>query len=124
MFERMTLYVRRKLTTNLRRHERVCDAFSVKIASEFRQVQSYVFGDDANSGTARQSGIHIHHTRVETERSVCRHFVTRLQVVVTVVPMTECYQVPVLQHHPFRYTGRTGCIKENEEVLRLRLVMT
>ena len=104
MSQTMALHIRSELESYLRGHERVCHSLLVKIASQLRQVQSHVFGNDAHRRSACQCRVHIHHIGIETERSICRHLIAGVEIVVPVVPVAERHKVTMLQHHALRHT--------------------
>ena len=110
----MAVDVRSELITDLRGHERMCDAFGIEVPTKFRQVETQVFGDDIHGCTTGESGIEIHHTSIETERSIRCYFVSGMQVIVTLIPMTKGNEVTMLELNAFGDAGGTGGIKQYE----------
>ena len=110
----MIVAVLRKLITHLGRHERMGDAFGIEVMIEIRQVQTDVFADDIDGGSACERRVHIHHVRIEAVGSIRRHFVSCMEVIIAMVPMTESHEVTMLELAAFRHTGGAGGIKEDE----------
>ena len=110
----MIVAVLRELITHLGRHERMGDTFCLEVMIEVGQVETDIFADDIDRCTASERRIHIHHVRVETVRSVSRHFVSGMQLVVTMIPMTERHKVTMLELATLWHAGRTRSIKEDE----------
>ena len=114
VLEGMIVAVLCKLIADLGRHERMGDTFGLEVMIQIRQVQTDIFADDIDCCTASERRVHIHHVRVETVRSVRRHFVSCMEVIIAMVPMTESHEVTMLELAAFRHTGGAGGIKEDE----------
>ena len=114
VLEGMIVAVLCKLIADLGRHERMGDTFGFEIMIEIRQVESDILADDIDCCTASERRVHVHHVRIETVRSVRRHFVSGMEVIIAMVPMTERHKVAVLELAAFGHARGAGGIKEDE----------
>ena len=114
VLEGMIVAVLCKLIADLGRHERMGDTFGFEIMIEIRQVESDILADDIDCCTASERRVHIHHVRIETVGSVRRHFVSGMEVIIAMVPMTERHKVAVLELAAFGHACGAGGVEEDE----------
>ena len=112
----MVIKIHCKLTTYLRGHERMGDAFSIEVVVQIRQVQTDILADDIDRSATGQGRVHIHHACIETIAGIGCHLVLRLQVIVAMIPVTEGHKVAMLKLTALGRSRRTGGIKKDKQV--------
>ena len=115
MVQGLVVEVDGKLTAHLRGHERMGDAFTVEVVVEVGQVETDVLANDIDGSTTGQSGVHVHHTSVETVAGIGCHLAFRLQVVVAMVPVAEADQIAMFQLATLRCACGTGGVEHDEQ---------
>ena len=115
----MILAVHGELTAHLCGHEGVRNPFFVKVFIQIREVQADVVADDDDGRARGERRIHVHHAGIEAEGCIGGHLVTRLEAVITPVPMAESHEVPVFQLAALGLAGGPGGVQQDEEVFRL-----
>ena len=91
-----------------------------KVLVQFVQIQTDGLIDDTRRRAGHKRRIDIHHMRVKAIAGIRRHPVLRLQVIICLIPLAECRQIPVFQHTPFGHAGGPGGVEQDKQILRFR----
>ena len=118
MLQRVVLDACGKLIAHLSGHERMGDIVLLEVFIQRNEVETQLLRDDIYGGSTGERGIHIHHAGIEAITGVCSHMMLWLEVVITLIPMAETYQVGVRQLTALRNTRRTRGVEQNEKRIR------
>ena len=93
------------------------DIVLLKVVVQGHQIKAQFLGDDVDTGTAGQGGVHIHHTGIKAVAGIGGHAALRFQTVEALVPMAEADKVAVRELAALGYASGAGGIEEDEEAL-------
>ena len=103
----MVLDIGGKLISHLCRHKRVGDLLTLEVFVQGHEIETQLLWNEVKRSATGQCGVHIHHTGIETVAGIGSHLVAWLQVIETLVPMTEADKIAVHQLTPLGHTRRT-----------------
>ena len=116
--ESRCLHFNGKLTSDLRCHKGHRHAVLDKVFIHGRKIQPHFFGYDTNRSTGGKCRIHIHHAGIESVGCILSGRVIFSKGKEFLIPVDETYQIAVCQFYAFWNTGTSGCIKQDEKVIR------
>ena len=79
----------------------------------------YVFGNDADAGSAGKGGVLVHHVGIEAVAGKGGHLVSGLKLIIIAVPGAEIDQVALLQHTALGRSRGAGSVQQDIQVFRL-----
>ncbi len=107
-----------KLHTDLCRENERGDAFLVEIVCQPVQVHAILFRHQIDRGTHEQTGKHVGHVDVETERGIgCHNVVLGIESVAHAVSVG--HDIAVLNLAALGQTCRAGSVEHHKQALRL-----
>ena len=95
------------------------DAVLLEIFVECNEIQTQLLRNDIYRGAAGQCGIHIHHVGIETIAGIGCYTTVGSQFVITLIPMTEAYEIAVLQLTTLWHSSRTRGVEEDKKPVGL-----